>query len=156
MLMKLDCALKTSWKMIFFMHHLPQGVVRHVKQNKPETPSRCCLAESMLTNYATCENSHEHSFCRLTGREETHTESTEEVFDGVFSDVVGEVAQEGGVGGAAGQTGAVDVGLTGGTWSCWQNGPIDGRRTIHVIFCVPGCSNCKRSEARLRIVHSKI
>lgn len=97
----------------------------------------------MLTKYNACEN----SFCRLTRRRDTHTESTEEVFDGFLTDVVREVAQEGGVRGAAGQTGAVDVGLTGGTWSRRQNGPIDGRRTIHVIFCVPGCSNYKRSEA---------
>ncbi len=101
----------------------------------------------MLTKYNACENSREHSFCRLTGRGETHIQSTEEVFDGVLRDVVGEVAQEGGVGGAAGQTGAVDVGFTGGTWSRRQNGPVDGWRTIHVIFCVPGCSNYKRSEA---------
>lgn len=75
--------------------------------------------------------------------ERNYTEPTKEVFDGVFRDVIGKVAQEGGVGRATGQPGTVDVGLTGGTWSRRQNGAIDGRRAIHVILSVPRRCNCK-------------
>ena len=59
---------------------------------------------------------------------DTYCQATEEVFDGFLADVVGQVAQEGSVGWAAGQPGAVNIGLAGRARSGGQDGAVDGRR----------------------------
>lgn len=43
----------------------------------------------------------------------TYCQATEEVFDRILSDIIGQVAQEGRVRRAAGQSGPVDIGFTG-------------------------------------------
>ena len=72
---------------------------------------------------------------------DTYCQATEEVFDGFLADVVGQVAQEGGVGWAAGQPGAVHIGLAGRARSGWQDGAVDVRPE-RILLCVPGGGDC--------------
>lgn len=64
---------------------------------------------------------------------DTYSQATEEFFDGFLADFVGQVAQEGGVGRAAGQPGPVDVGLAGRARRRGQDGAVNGR-----LLRVPG------------------
>lgn len=81
-----------------------------------------------------------------TGLRSSHRQASEELFDGLFRDIVGQIAEEGGVGGAARQTRAVDVWLPGCTRSRGQDGAIDGWGTIRILRGVPGSGHCRERD----------
>lgn len=73
----------------------------------------------------------------------TYCQAAEEVFDGFFSDIIGQVSQEGCVGRTAWQLIPVDVGFTGRTGSRGQDGAVDGGSSVAVLLCVPGGRHCE-------------
>ena len=77
-----------------------------------------------------------------------YRQASEEVFNGVFGDIVGQVAQEGRVGGAAGEARAVHVGLAGRPRCRGQDGAVDGRRPVHVLLRVPGSGDLRKRKRR--------
>lgn len=75
---------------------------------------------------------------RVKACEKTYCQAAEELFDGLLSDIIGQVSQEGCVGRAAGQLRTVDVGFTGRPGCCGQDGAVDGGSSVAVLLCVPG------------------
>lgn len=71
-------------------------------------------------------------------QKKTYCQAAEKVFNGLLSDIIGQVSQEGCVGRAAGQLRPVDVGFTGRPGCCGQDGAVDGRSSVAVLLRVPG------------------
>lgn len=72
----------------------------------------------------------------------THIESSEEVLDGFFRHVVGQVSQKGGVGGGFREAASVYVGFPSSPWGGGQDGAVDRRGPVHVIIVtVPSGGN---------------
>lgn len=81
-------------------------------------------------------------------KRKTYCQAAEEVFDGLLSDIIGQVAKEGCVGGAAGQLRPVDVGFTGRPRSGGQSGAVDGWSSVAVLLGVPGGGHCEWEKER--------
>lgn len=73
----------------------------------------------------------------------THIKPSEEILDGLFRDIVGQVSQECRVRGGLGEAASVDVGLAGGARGRGKDGAVDRRRPVNVIvIAVPRGGDC--------------
>lgn len=74
----------------------------------------------------------------------THIKPSEEILDGLFRDIVGQVSQECRVRGGFGEAASVDVGLAGGARGRGKDGAVDRRRPVNVIvIAVPRGGDCR-------------
>lgn len=73
----------------------------------------------------------------------THIEPSEEILDGLFRDIVGQVSQECRVRGGLGKAASVNVGLAGGARGRGKDGAVDRRRPVNVVVvAVPRGGDC--------------
>lgn len=73
----------------------------------------------------------------------THIEASEEILDGLFRDIIGQVSQECRVRGRFGEAASVDVGLAGGARGRGEDGAVDRRCPVNVIIiAVPRGGDC--------------
>lgn len=74
----------------------------------------------------------------------THIEPSEEILDGLFCDVIGQVSQECRVWRGFGEAASVDVGLAGSAWGRGKDGAVDRRRPVNVVvIAVPHGGDCR-------------
>lgn len=73
----------------------------------------------------------------------THIEPSEEILDGLFRDIVGQVSQECRVRGGFGKAASVNVGLACGARGRGKDGAVDRRRPVNVVvIAVPRGGDC--------------
>lgn len=77
----------------------------------------------------------------------THIKSSEEILDGLFCDIVGQVSQECRVRRGFGEAASVDVGLAGSARGRGKDGAVNWRRPVNVIvIAVPRGGDCRENR----------